>query len=73
MAAKRDTYKYQFKIGNLIVHKGATNNLQRRENEHKNSGRYVVHNGKRLYWKDGHIHQVGAITTKEAATKWARE
>ena len=32
--AKRDTYKYEFKIGNKIVHKGITDDLPRREGEH---------------------------------------
>ena len=27
----RDTFKYHFKVGNLIVHGGITNNLLRRE------------------------------------------
>lgn len=59
--AKRDTYKYHFKIGNKIVHGGITNNLERREQEHKRD------------WPKGHIVQVGRKTTKEAALKWERE
>ena len=36
MAKKpRDTYKYQFKIGNKIVHGGITDDLERREGEFK--------------------------------------
>ena len=36
----RDTYKYHFKKGNKIVHTGITNDLERREQEHKRwSGR----------------------------------
>ena len=31
----RDTYKYHFKKGNKIVHTGITNDLERREQEHK--------------------------------------
>ncbi len=38
----RDTYKYWFKIGNLKVHCGITNDLVRREQEHRNSGRYTT-------------------------------
>ena len=30
-----DTYKYNFKRGNKILHTGITNNLERRENEHQ--------------------------------------
>ncbi len=69
----RDTYKYWFKIGNLKVHCGITNNLRRREIEHQNSGRYKDNNGKRYYWKDGHIVQEGNITTREAAMQWERQ
>jgi len=31
----RDTYKYHFKRGHRIVHTGITNDLERRESEHK--------------------------------------
>jgi len=48
MVAKRDTYKYHFKIGNKIVHSGITNDLDRREMEHKQK------------WSNGHIFQVGS-------------
>lgn len=57
----RDTYKYQFKIGNKIVHGGSTINLYRREKEHKQ------------IWPGGHIKQVGHRTTEEAARKWEEE
>ena len=36
MAKKRDTYKYDYKVGNRIVHGGITNDLDRREEEHQN-------------------------------------
>lgn len=61
MAKKRDTYKYYFKIGKKIVHGGITNNLERREQEHKQK------------WSKGHIFQVGRCTTEEAARKWEEE
>lgn len=35
MATNRDTYKYHFKKGNRIVHIGITNDLERRETEHR--------------------------------------
>ena len=69
----RDTYKYYFKIGNLIVHCGITDDLARREGEHKNSGRCAIHNNVRYYWSNGHIVQEGNITTRESALQWERE
>ena len=59
--AKRDTYKYLFKVGNKIVHGGRTNDLERREQEHQ------------LRWPNGHIKQVGNRTTEQAARKWEEE
>ncbi len=62
MAKKpRDTYKYQFKIGNKIVHGGITDDLERREGEHQKK------------WPKGHIKQVGRRTTEEAARDWEEE
>ena len=58
----RDTYKYQFKIGNKIVHGGVTNDLERREQEHQTT-----------YGLKGHIKQVGRCTTAEAAREWEEE
>ena len=43
MANLRDTYKYQFKVGNKIVHGGITDDLERREGEHQQK------------WSKGHI------------------
>ena len=57
----RDTYKYQFKVGNHIVHGGITGNLDRREQEHRRE------------WPKGHIKQAGRRTTEEAARKWEKE
>ena len=58
----RDTYKYHFKQGRRIVHTGITNDLERREAEHK-----------RNFGEDGHIFKVGRATTKDAALQWERE
>lgn len=58
----RDTYKYHFKKGRRIVHTGITNDLERRESEHKEN-----------FGDDGHILQVGRATTMDAALKWERE
>lgn len=57
----RDTYKYQFKEGNKILHGGITNDLERRESEHQQK------------WPKGHIKQVGRRTTEEAAREWEKE
>ena len=61
MGKSRDTYKYQFKEGNKIVHGGITDDLERREQEHQQK------------WSKGHIVQVGRRTTEEAARKWEEE
>ena len=34
----RDTYKHHFKVGNVIVRRGITNDLVARESQHQNSG-----------------------------------
>ena len=55
---KRDTYKYDFLRGGNIIHSGITNDLDRRENEHKRD------------YHGGHIRQVGRVSTREAALDW---
>ena len=57
----RDTFKYQQKIGNRIVHGGITSDLERREREHQRR------------WPGSHIRQVGRRTTREAAREWERK
>ena len=61
MSGKRDTLKYHFKVGNQIVHRGITDDLERREIEHQQK------------WPNGHIKQVGRRTTRDAALEWERE
>jgi len=61
MANVRNTHKYQFMVGNRIVHKGITDDLERREQEHKRE------------WPKGHIRKIGYITTEKAARKWEKE
>ena len=63
MPTDRDTYKYHFKKGKRIVHTGITNDLDRREAEHRNE------RGQ----SKGHITQMGNRTTREAALEWERE
>lgn len=61
MAKSRDTYKYQFKVGNKIVHGGITDDLERREGEHQQKR------------PKGHIKQVGRKTTEDAARQWEKD
>ena len=61
MSNPRDTYKYQYKTGNKIVHSGITDDLERREQEHQQK------------WPTGHIKQVGRKTTEDAAREWEED
>ena len=61
MGRPRNTYKYEFKVGNKIVRKGMTRNLERRERELKSR------------WPQGHIRQIGRRTTTEAARRQLRD
>ncbi len=56
----RDTYKYVYLRGRSLCHGGLTNDLDRREDEHR--GR----------WPGGSIRQVGRRTTRTAALAWER-
>ncbi len=56
-----DTYRYQFKVGNKVLHGGITKDLERREKEHQQE------------WPRGHIKQVGRKTTEEAAREWEKD
>jgi len=60
MAEKRDTYKYHFKVGKRIIYRGVTNDLERRELEHKQR------------WPSGKIHKVGVRTTRIKALEWEK-
>ena len=61
MSTPRDTFKYHFKTGNKIVHSGITNDLDRREQEHRQER------------PKGHIFKVGNRTTEDAAREWEKE
>ena len=58
---KRDTFKYQFKVGHKIVHGGITKDLERRESEHQEK------------WPGGHIKKVGKMTTEDGARNWEKK
>ena len=57
----RDTFRYQFKDGNKILHRGITNDLDRRETEHQQE------------WPEGHIEQIGPTVTRDGGLKWERD
>lgn len=59
--SNRDTYKYHFYVGSKRVHSGITNDLERREREH------------RATYGGGTIKQVGRAVTRESALKWERD
>jgi len=61
VSQSRDTYKYHFRVRNKVVHRGITNDLDRRECEHRQN------------WPEGHVAQVGRRTTREAALRWELE
>lgn len=54
----RNWHKYDFKVGQKIVHSGITKDLERREVEHQQR------------WPSGHIVQVGRATAKASALDW---
>ena len=62
MPTDRTMYRYHLKMGNKIIHTGVTNNLDRRESEHKQE-----------FGDKVHIKQVGYRTTCEAALQWEDE
>lgn len=57
----RDTYKYVLKRGNHILYVGITNDLMRRELEH------------RQIFPTARLEKVGRRTTREGALKWERK
>lgn len=57
----RDTYKYRLWHRGKVVHKGITNDLERREREHRQK------------WPGGRIAQVGNRTTRSAARQWEED
>ena len=57
---KRDTFTYDFKVGQKIVHSGITNDLERRETEHQQR------------WPEGRIVKVRGQQTEEAARAWEK-
>ena len=56
--SNRDTYKYHLKRGNKIIQSGITDDLERREQEHRQKH------------PTAHVKQVGRKTTEDGARKW---
>ncbi len=61
MADKRDTYKYHLKRGNKVVHRGITDDLDRRLSEHHQE------------FPKAKIKQIGRRTTREKGLEWERK
>lgn len=61
MPKLKDTFRYHLKEGRKIIYRGVTNDLKRREAEHK------------VRWPKAEIKSLGRKTTREAALKWERE
>lgn len=55
----RDTYKYELRDGNRVVYVGITNDLERREAEHRAEGMDFTK-----------IQKIGNVTTRSAAEEW---
>lgn len=60
--AKRNWYTYEFKKGNKILHKGITQDVERREEEHKANIN-----------SNGHIKPVGHAKTEKGVRDWEKE
>ena len=57
----RNTYTYVFKDGKKIVHKGQTEDLEQREQQHKQK------------WPKGRIVKIGKAKTKDGALEWEKK
>lgn len=57
----RDTHKYRLWHKGKVVHKGITNDLERRENEHQDK------------WPGSRIEPIGPKVTRRAALDWERD
>lgn len=57
----RDTYRYHYWWRGKVVHRGETDNLDRRESEHQ------------VKYPGGHIQQIGPRVTKDTALLWEQK
>lgn len=60
--AERKTSRYHIKCGNKIVHRGITDDPDRRLSEHR-----------RRYGSDVKMVKIGPRVTRESALRWERE
>ncbi|WP_367391882.1 hypothetical protein [Lewinella sp. LCG006] len=60
--ANRNTNRYHIKCGNKILHRGITNDLERRHKEHR-----------QRYGGDVIIVKIGPKVSRESALRWERE
>lgn len=58
MAKKQDTHNYNLKVGNKIVYKGTTNDIEGRAQDHRADGK-----------RFDNIEKIGRAKTKENASK----
>ena len=59
--SKRDTHRYHYISKGKIAHRGVTNDLGRREQEHRQT------------YGGGWIKQIGPKVTRNSALKWERD
>ncbi len=57
---KRDTYRYHYIKNRTVVHRGITDDIDRREQEHDQK------------YRGGHIKQIGPRVLKDSALEWER-
>ena len=59
--SNRDTYRYHYIQDGSIAHRGVTNDLDRREDEHQAD------------FGSGWIKQIGPRVTRDTGLKWERD
>ncbi len=62
MSKPRDWYTYEFKRGNQVLHKGITQDPERRENDHQSN-----------LDPKGHLKIIGNPKTEEGARQWEKD
>lgn len=61
MSKRRDTYKYHLIKNRKIVHRGITDDLERRKREHQQE------------FPGSRVKPIGRRTTRDAALEWERK